>query len=84
MTGTRRMEDLSIAYLSAIAAQASVDFEALHHDEDSVDCILKKVVALEGGSQFRSHSCSTEVNCFQKPIFGRGKHDYLPVKEKEL
>ena len=54
MTETRRMEDLSVAYLSAIAAQASVDFETLHHDEDSVDCMLKKVVVLEGGIQFRS------------------------------
>ena len=54
MTKTRRMEDLSIAYLSAIAAQASVYFESSHHDEDSVDCMLKKVVALEGGGQFRS------------------------------
>ena len=54
MTETRRMEDLSVAYLSAIAAQASVDFEFLHHDEDSVDCLLKKVVVLEGGGQFRS------------------------------
>lgn len=54
MTETRRMEDLSVAYLSAIAAQTSVDFESLHHDEDSVDCMLKKVVVLDGGSQFRS------------------------------
>lgn len=54
MTETRRMEDLSVAYLSAVATQASVDFEFLHHDEDSVDCLLKKVVALEGGGQFRS------------------------------
>lgn len=54
MTETRRKEDLSVAYLSAIAAQASVDFETLHHDEDSVDCMLKKVVVLEGGCQFRS------------------------------
>ena len=54
MTGTRRMENLSVAYLSAIAAQASVDFEISRHDEDSVDCMLKKVVVLEGGSQFRS------------------------------
>ena len=54
MTETRRMEDVSVAYLSAIAAQASVDFETLHHDEDSVDCMLKKVVVLENGNQFRS------------------------------
>ena len=54
MTETRRMEDVSVAYLSAIAAQASVDFEMLHHDEDSVDCMLKKVVVLEDGSRFRS------------------------------
>lgn len=54
MTETRRMEDLSIAYLSAIAAQASVDFETTRHDADSVDCMLKKVVAMEDGSLFRS------------------------------
>ena len=54
MTETRRMEDLSVAYLSAIAAQASVDFETLHHDEDSVDCMLKKVVILDSGCQFRA------------------------------
>lgn len=54
MTETRRMEDVSIAYLSAIAAQASVDFETLHHDEDSVDCMLKKTVVLENGDPFRS------------------------------
>ena len=71
MTETRRKEDLSVAYLSAIAAQTSVDFETLHHDEDSVDCMLKKVVVLEGGIQFRSSLPPTEVNCFQKPIFDR-------------
>lgn len=47
-------EDLSIAYLSAVAAQASVDFEMIHHDQDSADCMLKKVVIMEDGSQFRS------------------------------
>lgn len=54
MTGTRRMEDLSIAYLSAIAAQASVDFEILRHDEDSADCMLKKLVVLDQGRPFRA------------------------------
>lgn len=54
MIGTRRMEDLSVAYLSAIAAQASVDLELLRHDEDSVDCILKKTIVLEDGRPFRS------------------------------
>lgn len=54
MTKTRRMEDLSIAYLSAIAAQDSVDFEMLRHDDDSVDCMLKKVVVLDNGCQFRA------------------------------
>lgn len=54
MTETRRMEDLSVAYLSAIAAQASVDFESIGHDEDSVDCMLKKIVVLEDGNQFRA------------------------------
>lgn len=54
MTETRRKEDLSVAYLSAIATQASIDFETIHHDEDSADCMLKKVVVLEDGSQFRS------------------------------
>lgn len=54
MTETRRKEDLSIAYLSAVAAQASVDFEMLHHDQDSVDCMLKKVVVMEDGREFRS------------------------------
>ena len=45
MTGTRRKEDLSVAYLSAIAAQAS---------EDSVDCMLKKEVLLDDERQFRA------------------------------
>ncbi len=54
MTETRRMEDLSVAYLSAIAAQASVDFESIRHDEDSVDCMLKKIVVLDDGNKFRS------------------------------
>lgn len=54
MTGTRRKEDLSVAYLSAIAAQASVDFEICRHDEDSVDCMLKKEVLLDDERQFRA------------------------------
>lgn len=54
MTETRRMEDLSIAYLSAIAAQASVDFDIIRHDEDSVDCMLKQVVHLDDGRKFRA------------------------------
>ena len=48
MINTRRMEDVSFAYLSAIAAQASVDYERLFHDDDSADCLLKKNFVLYG------------------------------------
>lgn len=54
MIKSRMLEDLSIAYLSAIAAQASVDFQTSKHDEDSVDGLLKKEILLDDGTTFRS------------------------------
>ena len=77
MTETRRMEDLSITYLSAIAAQASVDFEFLHHDEDSVDCLLKKVVVLEGGGQFRSSLHVQLKSTASKNLYTIGENEII-------
>lgn len=54
MTSKQRMEDLSITFLSAIAAQASIEFERMHHDADSTDCILKKRVNLSDGRLFNA------------------------------
>ncbi len=52
MTETRRMEDLSIAYLAALAAHASIDFQKVDHDEDSVDCMLKLSVEPDDESDY--------------------------------
>ncbi len=46
MTEERIKEDLSGCYLKAIAAINGIAFEFFHHDEDSIDGALHKVVIL--------------------------------------
>ena len=36
------LEDLSIAYIQAVCAYASIDLELIRHDGDSTDIVLKK------------------------------------------
>lgn len=69
MTPEQRMEDLSIAYLSAVAAQASVEFDRIHHDGDSTDCILKKRINLSDGRRFIAElrvqlKSTASTNCY--------------------
>lgn len=45
-------EDLSISYISAVAAINGIGYETVRHDEDSTDGILKKIVTLEDGRKF--------------------------------
>lgn len=42
-------EDLSISYISALAANAGIYYETQRHDEDSTDGILKQTVDLVDG-----------------------------------
>ncbi|MCD8325154.1 MAG: DUF4365 domain-containing protein [Lachnospiraceae bacterium] len=47
-------EDLSVCYLRAVSAVNGIAFERIEHDEDSVDCILKKFIVDEMEGRFNS------------------------------
>lgn len=46
MNETIVKEELSICYISAIAANAGIDYETLRHDDDSTDGLIKKSIDL--------------------------------------
>lgn len=47
-------EDLSICYISAVSANAGIDYETLRHDADSTDGIVKKCIDLPELGLFNS------------------------------
>ncbi len=47
-------QDLSICYISAVSANAGVDYDTLRHDADSTDGIIKKLVDLPGTGKIHS------------------------------
>ena len=46
MHETNIKEELSINYISAISANAGIDYETLRHDDDSTDGLIKKLIDL--------------------------------------
>lgn len=54
MTEAIRKEDLSSSYLSAVCAYGGIDYEKVHHDADSTDAEIKKVIDLENGRKYTS------------------------------
>lgn len=47
-------DDLSICYISAVSANAGIDYETLRHDDDSTDGIVKKCIDLPDIGLFNS------------------------------
>ena len=47
-------EELSICYISAIAANAGIDYETLRHDDDSTDGMIKKWIDLPNAEPIHS------------------------------
>ena len=47
-------EELSICYISAIAANAGIDYETLRHDDDSTDGLIKKWIGLPNAEPIHS------------------------------
>lgn len=48
MDDSMKKEDISMSYLAALCADAGIDFERTHHDNDSVDVIVKNEVQVDG------------------------------------
>ena len=55
-------EELSISYISTIAAMAGIDYEIMRHDDDSADGLLKKCIYVFGGRKFNS-SLHVQLKC---------------------
>lgn len=47
-------EDMSICYLQAITAVNGIGLERYHHDEDSTDVVIKKIIDIKGIGRFDS------------------------------
>ena len=54
MVETERKEELSISYLNALCAYASIDLTKMSHDDDSRDVEIKKWVDLADGQRMLS------------------------------
>ena len=51
---TKIKEDLSICYLKTLSALKGVGLEEIHHDEDSMDVMIKKTIKLDDERKFNS------------------------------
>ena len=54
MDESRKKEELSIAYLSALCAAGGISFDLQRHDDDSTDAIIKKLITLADGRKCES------------------------------
>ena len=52
MQVSKRKEDISISYISALCAYAGIAYEIVRHDDDSTDGILRKRILLDGHRKF--------------------------------
>jgi len=64
-------EELSISYLSTLAAINGIDFELIRHDSDSTDCILKRWIELDDGQKFNAQlrvqlKCTSSQNIYKE------------------
>ena len=79
----RIKEDLSICYLKTVAAVNGIATEQHHHDEDSIDVEIKKVIELGSGRKFNSQ-VSVQLKSTSSPSqysFGEDEITYrLKVK----
>lgn len=81
MTEAIRKEDLSSSYLSAICAYGGIDFEKVHHDDDSTDVVIKKTVTLEEGRKYIS-TLRVQLKSTSSPGQYTDKGEYLVYKLK--
>lgn len=70
MQFTQNKEDISISYISALCACASIDYDIIRHDDDSTDGILKKIIILDNGKKFNSQlriqlKCTSSVSQYK-------------------
>ena len=49
MHETKKKEDIHISYVSALCASAGIDYEAIRHDDDSTDAMIKKRITRNDG-----------------------------------
>lgn len=64
---TKRKEDISISYISALCAHAGIAYEITRHDADSTDGILKKTITLDGQRKYNAElriqlKCTSSVS----------------------
>ena len=81
MTKATRKEELSISYLSAVCAYGGIDYETIHHDDDSTDAIIKKMVILENERKFVSE-LRVQLKSTSSPNQYADKGDHLVYKLK--
>lgn len=62
MLTTIDKEDIHISYLSALCASVSVSFDSQKHDDDSTDCIIKKLITLDDDTKYMS-SLRIQLKC---------------------
>ena len=62
MLKTNDKEDIHISYLLAVCASASVSLDLQRHDDDSTDCIVKKLITLDDGGRYMS-SLRIQLKC---------------------
>lgn len=54
MHSSRKKEDISISYISALCADAGISYDIQRHDDDSTDGIMKKRIFLDDETFFDS------------------------------
>lgn len=79
MTEAIRKEDLSSSYISAVCAYGGIDYEKIHHDDDSTDAVIKKVVHLENERKYTS-ILRIQLKCTSSPSQYTDKGNYLMYK----
>ena len=71
MTEATRKEDLSCSYISAVCAYGGIDYEKIHHDDDSTDVLLKKNSQIGERSKIYINTEGTiEKHVFFQSIYG--------------
>ena len=78
---SKKKEEMSIAYLSALCASGGISFDLQRHDDDSTDAIIKKLVNLDD-----SRKCESILRVQLKSTSSQYKEDretlVYPLKVK--
>ncbi len=82
MPESRNKEDLSISYISALAANAGIDYDTQPHDDDSTDGILKKEIILDNGSVYAELHVQLKSTSSQSQYVDEGETISYALKAK--